>query len=89
LLSLVVSNTGFLSRYDDADAQALIEAGAVEPDPETRNQIYRGLGRVLHGSPAGIYLWSLTSFYGLDREAPPWTPRPDDWMLPLVVAEES
>ncbi|MGH2616002.1 MAG: ABC transporter substrate-binding protein, partial [Thermomicrobiales bacterium] len=47
LLSLVVSNTGFLSRYDDADAQALIEAGAVEPDPETRNQIYRELGRVL------------------------------------------
>ena len=44
-------------------------------------------GRVLHDSPAGIYLWSLTSFYGLDHEAPAWTPRPDDWILPLVVDE--
>jgi hypothetical protein len=42
---------------------------------------------VLHDSPAGIYLWSLTSFYGLDRDAPAWTPRPDDWILPLVEDE--
>ena len=32
LLSLVISNSGFLSRYDNAEAQALIEAGAIEPD---------------------------------------------------------
>lgn len=87
LLSLVISNTGFLSRYDNAEAQTLIEAGATESDPEERNRIYRELGRVLHDSPAGIYLWSLTSFYGLDRDAPPWTPRPDDWILPLVAGE--
>ncbi|MBW3633178.1 MAG: ABC transporter substrate-binding protein [Chloroflexi bacterium] len=85
LLSLVISNTGFLSRYDNPEAQALIEAGAVEPDPEERDRIYRELGNVLHDSPAGIYLWSLTSFYGVDRDAPPWTPRPDDWILPLVA----
>jgi hypothetical protein len=42
---------------------------------------------VLHDSPAGIYLWSLTSFYGLDRDAPAWTPRADDWILPLVEEE--
>ena len=41
LLSLVISNTGFLSRYDDPEAQALIEAGAVETDPEERDRIYR------------------------------------------------
>ena len=87
LLSLVISNTGFLSRYDNPDAQPLIEAGAIEPDPEERDRIYRELGRVLHDSPAGIYLWSLTSFYGLDRDAPPWTPRADDWILPLVASE--
>ncbi len=85
LLSLVISNTGFLSRYDNPEAQALIEAGAIEPDPEERDRIYRELGVVLHDSPAGIYLWSLTSFYGLERDAPPWTPRADDWILPLVV----
>ncbi len=89
LLSLVISNTGFLSRYDNPEAQTLIEAGAVESDPDERNRIYRELGAVLHDSPAGIYLWSLTSFYGLDRDAPPWTPRPDDWILPLVVETQS
>jgi peptide/nickel transport system substrate-binding protein len=85
LLSLVISNTGFLSRYDNPEAQALIESGAVEPDHEERDRIYRELGKELRDSPAGIYLWSLTSFYGLDRDAPRWTPRPDDWILPLVA----
>jgi ABC-type transport system substrate-binding protein len=89
LLSLVISNTGFLSRYDNPEAQTLIEAGAIEPDLEERNRIYRDLGMVLHDSPAGIYLWSLTSFYGLGRDAPPWTPRGDDWILPLVVENQS
>jgi peptide/nickel transport system substrate-binding protein len=89
LLSLVISNTGFLSRYNNAEAQALIEAGAIEPDPKARDRIYRELGVVLHDSPAGIYLWSLTSFYGLDHDAPAWTPRPDDWILPLVVEKQS
>jgi peptide/nickel transport system substrate-binding protein len=87
LLSLVVSSSGFLSRFDNPEAQELIEAGAVETEPEVRDGIYRELGRVLHDSPVGIYLWSLTSFYGLDREAPAWTPRPDDWILPLVADE--
>ena len=87
LLSLVISNSGFLSRYDNAEAQALIEAGAIEPDPEERDRIYRELGVVLHDSPAGIYLWSLTTFSGLDRDAPAWTPRADDWILPLVEEE--
>ena len=86
LLSLVISNTGYLSRYDNPEAQALIDSGAVEPDPDERDRIYRELGQVLHDSPAGIYLWSLTSFYGVDRDAPPWTPRPDDWILPLAAA---
>ncbi len=87
LLSLVVSSAGFLSRYDDPEAQALLEAGAIETDLEARDRVYRELGTVLHDSPAGIYLWSLTSLYGLDREAPSWTPRPDDWILPLVAGE--
>ncbi len=83
LLNLVVSNTGFLSRYDDPDAQALIDAAAIETDFDMRNATYRELGRVLHDSPAAIYLWSLTSLYGVSRDVPAWTPRPDDWILPL------
>jgi peptide/nickel transport system substrate-binding protein len=85
LLNLLVSKDGYLSRYDDPKAQALLEAGAVETDPEKRNETYRQLGKVLHDSPAAIYLWRLTSFYGVSRDAPPWTPRPDDWILPLVT----
>jgi peptide/nickel transport system substrate-binding protein len=85
LLSLVVSNNGFLSRYDNPDAQILIDAGATETDLAARHRIYQELGGVLHDSPAAIYLWSLTSFYGLARDAPAWTPRPDDWILPLVA----
>jgi peptide/nickel transport system substrate-binding protein len=87
LLSLVISSEGFLSRYDDPDAQALIDAAAVEADPVAREEIYRDLGRVLHDSPAGIYLWSLTSFYGIARAVPAWTPRPDDWVLPLFAGD--
>jgi peptide/nickel transport system substrate-binding protein len=87
LLSLVVSSEGFLSRYDNPEAQELIEAGAEATDPAERNRHYQQLGRVLHDSPAAIYLWSLTSFYGLAPDAPPWTPRPDDWILPLVAGD--
>jgi peptide/nickel transport system substrate-binding protein len=89
LLNLVVSNSGYLSRYDDPNAQALIDAAAIETDPEARNAAYLELGRVLHDSPAAIYLWNLTSFYGVARDLPAWTPRPDDWILPLVVDDAS
>lgn len=89
LLNLVISNAGFLSRYDDPDAQALIDAAAAETDIEARNATYRELGRVLHDSPAAIYLWNLTSFYGIARDVPAWTPRPDDWILPLAVENVS
>lgn len=85
LLNLLVSSSGFLSRFNDPDAQPLIEAGASETDPVKRNEIYQQLGRVLHDSPAGIYLWNRVSFFGVADAAPAWTPRPDDWILPLVV----
>lgn len=89
LLNLVISNTGFLSRYDDPAAQALIDAGAIETDPAKRNQTYQELGRVLHDAPAAIYLWNLTSIYGESNQAPSWTPRPDDWILPLDASEDA
>ena len=84
LLSLIVSNQGFLSRYDSPNAQPLIDAGATEADPEKRAAIYRELGRVLHDEPAAIYLFSLTSFYGLAADVPAWTTRPDDYIIPTA-----
>lgn len=83
LLSLIVSSTGFLSRYNDPDAQKLIDAAAVEPDAEKREELYEQLGDVLYESPAGIYLWNRTAFYGSASDAPAWTPRADEWLLPL------
>lgn len=82
LLSLIVSNTGFLSRYDNPAAQELIDAGAVEPDPEARAAIYTELGQVLHDDPAAIYGYELVAVYGVAAGAPAWTPRADEFILP-------
>jgi peptide/nickel transport system substrate-binding protein len=82
LLSLVVSNEGYLSRYDNPKAQALIDAGAIETDPAKRAETYRQLAQVLHDDPAAIYLYSLTSLYGESKDVPEWTQRPDDYIIP-------
>jgi hypothetical protein len=39
----------------------------------------------LRDDPAAIYLYRLTSLYGLRKGAPRWTPRPDDYIIPTVV----
>ena len=52
--------------------------------PEKRAAIYRELGRVLHDEPAAIYLFGLTSFYGVAADVPAWTPRPDDYIIPTA-----
>jgi peptide/nickel transport system substrate-binding protein len=85
LLSLLVSNQGFLSRYDNPNAQILIDAAATDSDPTARAATYRDLGQVLRDEPAGIYLHSLTALYGEASDLPAWTPRPDEYVL-LTVA---
>lgn len=85
LLSLVVADNGFLSRYDNPKAEPLLAAAAIDPDPDRRAKTYRELGRVLRDEPAAIYLYRLTSLYGIRKGAPRWTPRPDDYILPTVV----
>jgi peptide/nickel transport system substrate-binding protein len=81
LLSLLVSNQGFLSRYDNPNAQPLLDAAAVESDPAARADLYRQLGQVLHDEPAGIYLWGLTAVYGEAADLPAWTARPDEYVV--------
>ncbi|MFT4040743.1 MAG: ABC transporter substrate-binding protein, partial [Thermomicrobiales bacterium] len=85
LLNLLVSDKGYLSRYNDPAAQKLIDAAAVEPDPAKREDFYVQLGQVLFDAPAGIYLWNRTAIYGSAADAPAWTPRPDEWLLPLIA----
>jgi ABC-type transport system substrate-binding protein len=84
LINLMISNQGFLSRYDSAAAQTLIDAAAVEADPATRTEMYRQLGQVLQDDPAAIYLFSLTAIYGAAADLPAWSPRPDDYVIPTV-----
>lgn len=82
LLGLVVSNKGFLSRYDNPDAQTLIDAAAIETDPAKRADLYVQLAKVLHDNPAAIYLYDLTAIYGNASDLPPWTPLPNEYVLP-------
>jgi peptide/nickel transport system substrate-binding protein len=84
LLSLVFSNQGFLSRHDNPNAQSLIDAAAIETDPALRAEKYLQLGQVLHDEPAAIYLWSLTALYGVAGDAPAWTTRADDYIIPTI-----
>jgi peptide/nickel transport system substrate-binding protein len=81
LISLLVSNQGFLSRYGSDAAQPLIDAAAVEPDPAKRAETYQQLGKVLQDDPAAIYLYNLTALYGSAADVPEWTLRPDDYII--------
>ncbi len=85
LLSLVVSNTGFLSRHDNPNVQELIDAFATESDPDARAAIGLELGRVLHDEPAAIYLYSLTSATGQQTGVPDWTQRADDYLIATLA----
>lgn len=82
LLNLLISEAGFLSRHANPTAQPLIAAAAVEANAEARAGIYRQLNQVLRDEPAAIYLYNLTAQYGLAADTPPWTPRPDDYIIP-------
>lgn len=84
LLNLVFSNQGFLSRHNNPNAQALIDAAATETDPAVRADTYMQLGQVLHDEPSAIYLWSLTAMYGVASGAPDWSSRADDYIIPTV-----
>ncbi|MCA9832546.1 MAG: ABC transporter substrate-binding protein [Thermomicrobiales bacterium] len=84
LLGFVWSTGGLLSRYSNSDADALINAAAVETDPEVRTEDYRQLANVLHDDAAAVFLWNLVQVSGVSEKASAWTPRPDQWMLALA-----
>jgi peptide/nickel transport system substrate-binding protein len=81
LLSLMFSNTGFLSRFDDPTIQELIDAFSTESDPDKRAAIGRELGKEMHDNPAAIYLYDLTAIYGVANGTPPWSPRADEYVI--------
>jgi peptide/nickel transport system substrate-binding protein len=83
LLSLVFASEGYLSRYDNADADALITEAASEVDPEKRAAMYRELASVMHDDAPAIFLWNLVSNYGVAEIASAWQPRGDEYVLAL------
>lgn len=85
LLNLVFSSEGYLSRFSSRSIQELIDAAAVETDPDARASLYRDLGAALQEDPAAIYLNSLVSLSGVAMSVPAWTSRVDDYTLPMVV----
>ena len=87
LLNLVINKNGFLSGFSSDTVQPLLEAAAVEPDPELRAQAYRDLSRALQADPPAIFLSSLVAHYGVAPDAPAFSTRPDDWTLPTLRGE--
>lgn len=82
LLSLVFASDGYLSRYDNSEVDALIQSGARETDPEARDETYQRLGKVMHDDAPVIFLWNLTSGYGVASDVSNWQPRGDEYVIP-------
>lgn len=82
-LQLVIASEGYLSRYTNPDADALVQEGATSPDNEDRQAVYETLGEELQRFPAAIYLWNLISTYGVASDLEGWEPRGDEYVLPV------
>lgn len=83
LLSLAFHGSGWLTRYHNADLDALIDAGAIETDPDLRKAIYADLTQLMFDDAPAVYLWNLAAGYGIAPAASAWQPRGDEYVLPL------
>jgi peptide/nickel transport system substrate-binding protein len=83
LLGLVVASEGFLSRYANPEADALIVQAGTEPDATARGELYRQLGAVLNADPPAIFMAPIIARYGVAASLPGWQPRADDYIMPL------
>lgn len=88
LLSLMFASTGPLSRHDDARTDELIGMAGSEADPSRRVELYRELGRHFQDAPPALFLWNLTSVYGLRDFGTGWSPRTDDYVIPTITEEQ-
>lgn len=84
LLSLVFASEGYLSRYDNPEADKLIASASTETDPEKRAALYQKLAAVMHEDAPVVFLWNLVESYGVTEEASAWDPRGDEYVLPLA-----
>lgn len=89
LLGLMFASAGPLSRHRDPRADELISSGGREADPERRAELYRELGRHFQEAPPALFLWNLTSVYGVREFGTGWSPRGDDYVIPTSTEEKS
>jgi peptide/nickel transport system substrate-binding protein len=89
LLGLVFSSDGYLSRYANAEVDELILAGSVESDPLARQEVYETMAEAMQIDPPAIFLWNLTSGYGVGPDAATWEARGDDYVLPMTAGVAS
>lgn len=82
-MNLVIRSDGALSRYRNAVLDAQLEHAATEADPGVRNRLYQEVGKMLKDDPAAIYLWNITANYVVSERAKTWTPRGDQYVLPM------
>lgn len=87
LLSLMFQSSGPLSRHHDPRSDELIRAAGTEPDPSRRAELYRELGRHYQDAPPALFLWNLTSVYGVRDFGTGWAPRGDDYVIPTSTKE--
>ncbi len=87
LLSLVFASEGFLSRYANPDADALIERAGSETDVAARAALYRDLAALMHDDAPAVFLWNLVAGYGVAESAGAWNPRGDEYVIATTVEE--
>lgn len=73
-LNMLVRSDGALSRYANAEADALLRQSETTVDPDERTTLLHRLQRVLHDDPAAIYLWSAADIYGVNPRVKNWQP---------------
>ncbi|MCO5219131.1 MAG: ABC transporter substrate-binding protein [Thermomicrobiales bacterium] len=84
LLGFVWSSGGFLSRYANADVDEFLSSASTEMDEVARAETYRQVANLLHDDAAAVFLWNLVNVSGVSEKAAAWSPRADQWVLPLT-----
>jgi peptide/nickel transport system substrate-binding protein len=79
-LNFIVKSDGFLSRYKNAEADALIADGINVLDPAKRAKTYAQLGKVLYDDPVGISLWLPQNLFGVGKRVQGWKAHPRSYV---------
>lgn len=82
LLSLVFASEGYLSRYANAEVDALIQEAAIEPDQQRRRELYEEINRLMYEDSPVIFLWNLTTTNAVTGPGELWTPDGTGQIIP-------